>query len=387
MMRQFQLTSAAILVLLLGNTVGSAVEVVLRPSVVVSTAVVRLSDVADVAAGEEERGQQLLSLPLMPAPALGTQRFLRKREVEYLLSAHGIKLGDLRISGADVVAIAAPEDEWTRSAPLAAAETTPLNRHAALLAGQMVAKDHLIGAARAQQLHATINQTIIAYLKTKSELAAEWRVMCELPERQLALLDAATSSLSCQGAAAPWIGRQQFLISFTTRDGAVQLPIYAQVAAVSTPVVVAVRSIPRRSIITAADLELRSVSYIPKVTETRSAVDSLDTLIGMEARLAIQAGDVVYSDQVQAPIVIKRGEVVSVSSHAGGIRVRTTARARQDGARGELVQLESLDTRERFDARVTGPREAAVFAPVRIAKSTPIRAETSLTKSREDAKR
>jgi flagella basal body P-ring formation protein FlgA len=61
-------------------------------------------------------------------------------------------------------------------------------------------------------------------------------------------------------------------------------------------------------------------------------------------------------------VLVKRGEVITISSQAGGIRVRTTARAREDGARGDLVQVESLETRERFEVRVVGPREAAVFA-------------------------
>ncbi len=65
----------------------------------------------------------------------------------------------------------------------------------------------------------------------------------------------------------------------------------------------------------------------------------------MEAKQAIQTGDVILTDQVQAPIVVKRGEVISVVSQSGGIRVRTTARARQDGARGELVQVESSNQR------------------------------------------
>jgi flagella basal body P-ring formation protein FlgA len=84
----------------------------------------------------------------------------------------------------------------------------------------------------------------------------------------------------------------------------------------------------------------------------------------MEARQPIAAGDVIFTDKVQAPVLVKRGEVITVVSQAGNIRVTTKARARQDGSRGELVQLESLETRETYDARVTGLREAAVFAGI-----------------------
>jgi flagella basal body P-ring formation protein FlgA len=174
-----------------------------------------------------------------------------------------------------------------------------------------------------------------------------------------------------QGGNPPWTGRQRFVLSFTTREGPVHLPLYAEVTATSKPVVVAVQPLSRGEVITAAHLELRAVDYLPQATDRRTAVESMDELIGMEARQAIQAGAVVFSDQVQAPVLIKRGEVITVSSHAGGIRVRTTARARQDGAKGELVQVESLETRERFEVRVVGPREAAVFALARPTKVEP----------------
>ena len=88
---------------------------------------------------------------------------------------------------------------------------------------------------------------------------------------------------------------------------------------------------------------------------------SIEKLIGMEARQAIQAGDVVFTDQVQAPIVgqARRGDHSCFAKRRHPRR--TTARARQDGARGELVQVESLETKERFDARVVGPARSGRF--------------------------
>jgi flagella basal body P-ring formation protein FlgA len=90
---------------------------------------------------------------------------------------------------------------------------------------------------------------------------------------------------------------------------------------------------------------------------------------------------VIFTDRVQAPLLVRRGEVITVVSQGGGIRVRTTARARQDGARGQLVRVESLDTREPYDVRVVGLREAAVFAVA------PPRAPESLAKPVETARR
>ena len=50
-------------------------------------------------------------------------------------------------------------------------------------------------------------------------------------------------------------------------------------------------------------------------------------------------------------------------SRRSGVRVRTNGRAREDGANGELITVESIDDRATtFVARVTGPQEVDVFA-------------------------
>jgi flagella basal body P-ring formation protein FlgA len=59
---------------------------------------------------------------------------------------------------------------------------------------------------------------------------------------------------------------------------------------------------------------------------------------------------------------VKRGEEIAVYARGGGIQVRTLARAREDGARGELIGVESLEEKVPFDAVVTGLREAVVFS-------------------------
>jgi flagella basal body P-ring formation protein FlgA len=352
------------LALLTAAEASTAAELRLRERVTLSAPVVRLVDVAEVVAADGERSTQLAALPLMPSPAPGTRRYLQRREIVDLLAAHGVDLDDVRFDGAEQVELATRSDGWKQSSAAApGAATAPLNRHAAILAGQADAPGEIhLEPERAAALRDAIDRLIADYLDGKASLAASWRVRCAVADRQLALVGAATSPLVCEGGAPPWTGRQRFVVSFDSREGPIQLPVYAEVSATSTPVVVAARPIARGEPITAAHLEMRSVDYLPKSDARRAVVGTLEELIGMEARQAIRAGDVVFTHQVQAPVLVKRGEVISVSSQAGGIRVRTTARAREDGVRGELVQLESLATRERFVARVVGPREAAVFA-------------------------
>ena len=68
---------------------------------------------------------------------------------------------------------------------------------------------------------------------------------------------------------------------------------------------------------------------------------------------------------MQLPFLVKKGDLITVVSQTGGIRVRTSARSLQDGAHGALVQVESMASKQHYDARVVGLREVAVFAPAR----------------------
>ena len=205
------------------------------------------------------------------------------------------------------------------------------------------------------------------YLKAKTGKADARRIDCNVADRQLAQLTGATSTPVCEGGSEPWTGRQKFIVSFATAEGTVQVPVYADVAAPSAPVVVATRPVARGNVITAADVEVQTVEPNSKTNGQRAVVSSIETIIGMEARQPIQAGEVVFADQVQSPLLVKRGDLITVVSQSGGIRVRTSGRALQDGANGALVPVESLESKQHYDARVVGLRETAVFAPARVA--------------------
>jgi flagellar basal body P-ring formation protein FlgA len=366
----------------------AAVDVKLRDRVAPHGSVVRLGDVAEIVTADRQQARRLGSLPLMPAPAPGTERFLRTREIQDMISAQGADLAGLRFIGAEQVLIAAESTAATSSKVVQASaeiptdrQVKPMNLHAAVLAGtapEQTASQIPLDETRAAEIRMELTGVIANYLKIKTGKAHAWKVECDLADRELRKLDAAESTPVCVGGSEPWTGRQRFLISFSTGAGPVQLPIFAEISPPPVPAIVAIRPIGRGEVVKAADIELRTVEANSKSLGQRAVVDSIEKLIGMETRQAIQAGDIVFADSVQAPIVVKRGDVITVTSQSGGIRVRTSGRAMQDAARGDLVQVESLGSRERFDARVVGPREAAVFAVSRTMAPEPVKRADSV---------
>ncbi len=349
------------------------VEIKLRGRAAPHGSVVRLGDVADISSDDRQQARQLGGLPLMPAPAPGTERYLRTREIEDMLAAQGIEVGDFRFGGVDQVAISATDasaasDDGGKVGGKAGDSAgddvrKPMNRHAAILAGfNSERPTKAMDDSRAKELRQRLNRIVLKYLDAKTGRVDAWKVECDVVDRELAKLNVATSDPVCQGGSEPWTGRQRFLMSFATADGQVQMPIFADVAPPAVPVVVAIRPIVHGDVIKAADIEMRTVDSGSKMMSQRAVAESVEKLIGMEARQSIQAGEIVFADQVQSPILVKRGDLITVTSQSGGIRVRTSALALKDGAHGELVQVESLGSRQKYDARIVGPREAAVFA-------------------------
>ncbi len=353
---------------------SAAVEIKLRERIVPKASVVRLGDVAEITAADRRQTRQLAAVPLMPAPAPGTDRFLRKREVADMLAANGIELGDIHWSGAEQVAVSAAAGVQT----LAIQETTeggpiaPTNRHAAILAGAKVAPAVAqLDAAQTGKLKSLVCRILGDHVQAKSGKAEMGRIECKLSERQLAQLAGATSLPVCGGGSEPWTGRQMFTLSFATADGTVQFPVYADVAAAAVPVVVATRPVGAGMSLQPPMWKYGKSTPTARTSGQQATFDSVEEIIGMEARKPLQANEVVLADQVQSPVVVKRGELITIGSQSGGIRVRTSAKALQDGAQGDLIAVESLESKQRYDARVVGLREAAIFAPARVATPTP----------------
>lgn len=346
----------------------SGADVVLQTVVAPESRVVRLGDVAKIKSENEQEAKRLSAISLLPAPAPGRRRFIRMREIQDLLAAQGEDMSALNFSGELMVEIAPPAEkdittqrtvdrraEWAGTSTVAAASMNVVPESALPQPAAVRITD-----AQANEARNYIERAVIEHLKRNSGRKADWQLAVEVSPADLVKVLAAKSSLQCSGGVSPWTGQQRMVVAFTTERGPVRVRFAAEITA-TQPVVVASRPIEAGQVITAADVAVESMNELPKETLRRKLVGSLDSLIGMEATHAIHEGDAVYSDDFRAALLIKKGEEITVYARGGGIQVRTLARARQDGARGELIGVESLEAKEPFEAVVAGPREAVVF--------------------------
>ena len=95
-----------------------------------------------------------------------------------------------------------------------------------------------------------------------------------------------------------------------------------------------------------------------------------DRAIGMITMSTIDPGRMVLSTGLEAPILVDRGQLVSARSIAGSVSVSMLARAKQSGRIGDIIELESKDRSQQFQARVAGPGQVVILKPNHQSSST-----------------
>ncbi len=308
---------------------GRAAELQLRAECRVRGPVVTLGDVADIFSQDAAERTRLAAIELFPAPA-GGQRFVRLREIQDLLLMRGVNLADQRFSGAAQTAVlsGSPAAEQTRALAPAAVKT----------AGRQAA------------------DAIAGYLRQQVSGSEAWHTEVTLDPRQARLVATAGGAITVRGGAAPWTGVQHFQLTVTTADGAVEIPVDARVAMPQT-VVVATRAIARGTAIGPTDVTLQRTEG----SEMPDALHSLDEIVGKEASQTIAAGKVLERGMARSPLAVRRGDIVTVYARASGIRVKTIARARDEGSVGDLIAVESLQDRKPYYTRVCDVQEVEVY--------------------------
>jgi flagella basal body P-ring formation protein FlgA len=308
-------------------------ELRLRQQCSPQSALVKLGDIAEIFTTDAKEADALKQVELFPAPASDQPRVLRVRELQDLLALRGLNLAEHRFSGSAQVQIAADKKRGVSDLP-------PSEQ----------------AMKRAQR---RLQEAILKYVQEQSATNQPRTVQFDLTTAQQRAAANASQQISVHGGNAPWTGEQRFVISAETAEGPTSFPLNVRVN-VPSSVVAALHALPRGAMIHATDLTL--VHGDPRDDNESNAFHAIEEVVGKQATKVIAEGKVLTPDAVQAPLLVHRSDVVTVYSRTAGIRIHTTARAKDDGAMGDLVAVESLTSRQSFTARVCGPRETEVFA-------------------------
>ena len=116
--------------------------------------------------------------------------------------------------------------------------------------------------------------------------------------------------------------------------------------------VVATRTIRAQTVISAEDLTVVDATLPGALADPGLAV-------GQEARVAIYAGRPVRAQDLGAPALVDRNQLVSLIFLSGGLAISTEGRALARGAEGEVIRVMNLSSRTTVSGRV-GP-DGAIY--------------------------
>ena len=116
-------------------------------------------------------------------------------------------------------------------------------------------------------------------------------------------------------------------------------------------------AIQRGDVIGARDIEMIQV----REKELRGdVVISADDLIGMTPRRVMLPGKLIKINELQAPLIVERGDIVTMIFNHGAMTLTSKGKALENGAKGDLVRVANSSSSRTVEALVNAEREVIV---------------------------
>lgn len=117
------------------------------------------------------------------------------------------------------------------------------------------------------------------------------------------------------------------------------------------------QTINNGSIIGANDIDYIE---IPESDVRPEMVLSADSLIGMTPRRTAYSGKPLKATDLQAPMIIERGDVVTMLFKSGPLVLTASGKALQNGAKGDMIRVTNMVSNETIEGFVTASKEITV---------------------------
>jgi flagella basal body P-ring formation protein FlgA len=145
-------------------------------------------------------------------------------------------------------------------------------------------------------------------------------------------------------------------ISGGTEAGNKKVSIMAEARAWQTQLVVA-KPLTFRQIIRPEDVVQRKALVDQTSDDPLLAVDQT---VGQQAARELKPGTVLTARMIDPVQLVKTGQYVTISLDQGAVRIKTVARAMENGCYGQTIRVKNEATKEVFQVVVTAPQTATM---------------------------
>jgi len=104
---------------------------------------------------------------------------------------------------------------------------------------------------------------------------------------------------------------------------------------------------------------------VPRHGPHRAGVEQRDAHADQhgDLRRALRARQPLYAYDIKKPVVVKKGELVTLVFALPGIELTAQGQALADGGKGDVIAVLNARSRRTIEGRVSGPGTVAVQAP------------------------
>lgn len=342
--RGWALFVAAIAVGRFGGPAADAGSVRVWSSAVVTNSEIRLGDVCALRGFSAEQTKTLKVAVVATAPEPGGARTLEQEPIRKALRAAGANMATTTVSGAAQCQV---------SRPAGTVQPGPHGDKSPMIVARADAVLAAGGPDGRGRPPATLRDTIVAFFdKELRRYDGRAEVTFDRTSEQVLSLSEPEYSFSIHRRGTSPLGLIAIRVDVSRGGTVVQTVPLVVLVSMIRKVVVAQRAINADATIASSDLSTTSLRFnrIDQIGLTRT-----ERLIGQRAKRFITAGSMLDLTDVESVPLVLRGQLVSVESIAGGVKVMTTGKVSQDGRLGEVVKIRSTDNkRVSLDALVVG---------------------------------
>ncbi|MFP8966303.1 flagellar basal body P-ring formation chaperone FlgA [Pokkaliibacter sp. CJK22405] len=161
--------------------------------------------------------------------------------------------------------------------------------------------------------------------------------------------------LTVEGKSDDWLGRVHIKVScLNPKPWSIYVPVTIHLY---QQVIVLNRRLQRGQAVTKGDLrfEERDVSGLQR----QYFLDTKDVL-GLSAIRHLSVNTVLAPSMLEPPVVIQRGDLITITAVSGSARISTRGVALEDGKVGESITVENASSKRKLQGRVIGPQEVEI---------------------------
>jgi flagella basal body P-ring formation protein FlgA len=295
---------------MIGTAYAGSITVAVHEQTQVKGPLLTLGELADISGDDSDRVAALQALKLGSAPLPGESIVLTNQLIFMRLSAYGADFADVT---------------WQMP------EKLTISTLSQLLIGQSVA-DCTIQAVK-QQLGTTDDITIeaIGLPKDTNYAIGELTLKPELPR-----------NIRYNGPTIVKVnvnidGRQ--VASETVK---LNIKMYKEVV-VAAKTVLSHETFTEDSI----KLERMDISRLP-----HGFLTDINSAVGLTARRIISPGMVLCNTMLEKPVVVKRGNKVTIIARVGGTEITAPGQAMQDGTENQIIKVQNLNSQKIISAKI-----------------------------------